>query len=59
MAERLPAPVRETLDAELDEADIPRLWRGVEARRERRRHRHFAVPGFAAQRAGLGSVLTR
>ncbi|MCA9609183.1 MAG: FecR domain-containing protein [Myxococcales bacterium] len=37
MAEDLRTPLRDVLDAELDEADVPRLWRGVEQRRARRR----------------------
>lgn len=56
MAERLPAPVRETLDAELDEADIPRLWRGVEARRERRRAARRATVILAVA-AALGLAI--
>lgn len=57
MAERLPTPLRDAVDAELDEADVPRLWRGVEARRLRRRAwRRATLAGAAAAAIGLAIV---
>lgn len=45
----LPSPVRELLDVEPEDADVPRMWREVEVRRARRRSRAlWAGPALAA-----------
>lgn len=51
--DRLPAPIREVLDVEPEETDVPRLWRGVEERRARRRARHRGAAPFLAAAAVL------
>jgi transmembrane sensor len=57
---KLPAPIRGLLDERLRDADVRRLWQGLEARRIRRRHptfRRAAWPlAFASALVGAALV---